>query len=106
MRMTEPIEVDFSKQFVYLRIETNHLVRVFSVSYDGENYKRIVILSNVYYLCDEGLKKGKRFTGAMVGMYAFAGEFGSKYTDEFGHHGTDDMHVEFDYFNYTPGYIS
>lgn len=27
-------------------------------------------LENVYYLCDEGLKKGKRFTGALVGMYA------------------------------------
>lgn len=28
-------------------------------------------LENVYYLCDEGLKKGKRFTGAMHGIYAY-----------------------------------
>ncbi|WP_242839071.1 hypothetical protein [Butyrivibrio sp. MC2021] len=32
------------------------------------------VLDNVYYLCDEGLKKGKRFTGAMMGMYAYSGE--------------------------------
>ncbi|MGN0377121.1 MAG: family 43 glycosylhydrolase [Suilimivivens sp.] len=31
-------------------------------------------LSNVYYLCDEGIRMGKRFTGAMVGMYGYAGE--------------------------------
>ena len=41
----------------------------------GESYEtEFVTLNNVYYLCDEGLKKGKRFTGAMVGMYAYAGE--------------------------------
>ncbi len=32
--------------------------------------KSHIILENVNYLCDEGLKKGKRFTGALVGMYA------------------------------------
>ncbi len=31
-------------------------------------------LRNIYYLRDKGLKKGKRFTGAMVGIYVFAGE--------------------------------
>ncbi|MBR1770803.1 MAG: family 43 glycosylhydrolase [Lachnospiraceae bacterium] len=40
-------------------------------------------LENVYYLCDEGLKKGKRFTGAMVGMYAYAGA-DEAYRAEFG----------------------
>ena len=25
-------------------------------------------LPRVYYLCDEGIRMGKRFTGAMVGM--------------------------------------
>ncbi len=28
-------------------------------------------LHNVNYLCDEGLSRGKRFTGALVGMYAY-----------------------------------
>jgi len=62
------------------------------VSFDGEKFKSILILNNVYYLCDEGLKKGKRFTGAMVGMYAFAGQNVQQESD--------DLIVEFDYFNY------
>ncbi len=32
--------------------------------------KLIYTLQNVYYLCDEGLERGKRFTGAMIGVYA------------------------------------
>ncbi|SCX81859.1 family 43 glycosylhydrolase [Butyrivibrio sp. INlla14] len=31
-------------------------------------------LSDVYYLCDEGYHIGKRFTGALVGMYAYGGK--------------------------------
>ena len=58
------------------------------------------MLDNVYYLCDEGLKKGKRFTGAMIGMYAYAGDYGSRYTDSEGRHGTDDYYAAFDYFRY------
>lgn len=27
-----------------------------------------------FYLCDEGIRMGKRFTGAMTGIYAVAGE--------------------------------
>lgn len=38
-------------------------------------------LDNVYYLCDEGISLGKRFTGAMVGVYAFAEE--KPFTAEF-----------------------
>lgn len=34
----------------------------------------ITELSNVYYLCDEGIRMGKRFTGAMTGIYGYAGE--------------------------------
>ncbi|WP_024864631.1 family 43 glycosylhydrolase [Butyrivibrio sp. FCS014] len=41
---------------------------------DVNTEKEFLTLENVYYLCDEGLSKGKRFTGALVGMYAFAGE--------------------------------
>ncbi len=57
---------------ITFKIITSGLKRTFLFSLDGENYKELVTLDNVYYLCDEGLKKGKRFTGAMVGMYAYA----------------------------------
>jgi xylan 1,4-beta-xylosidase len=83
-------------------VETNYLVRSFSFSYDGENYTKAAVADNVYYLCDEGIKKGKRFTGAMVGLYAFAGEYGSLYVDEFGRHGEPDYYAAYDYFRYTP----
>ena len=95
-------ELDFNQKYVYLKVVTNYLVRTCYVSYDGENYTKVAVLDNVYYLCDEGLRKGKRFTGAMIGMYAYAGDFGSRYTDEYGRHGDDTMYVGFDYFNYIP----
>ena len=84
----------------YLKTETNYLTRTFSYSYDGVNYTTVDVLDNVYYLCDEGLKKGKRFTGAMIGMYAYAGSFGQEYTDDAGNHGSDTIYGEFDFFNY------
>lgn len=102
IKESEAVELDFSQENVYLKIETNYLVRSCYVSYDGENYTKVATLDHVYYLCDEGLKKGKRFTGAMIGMYAYAGDFGSKYVDEYGRHGDDTLYVEFDYFNYIP----
>ena len=85
---------------MYLKTETNYLTRTFSYSYDGLNYTTVDVLDNVYYLCDEGLKKGKRFTGAMIGMYAYAGSFGQEYTDDVGNHGSDVIYGEFDFFNY------
>ena len=39
-----------------------------------EKYHIAAELPDVYYLCDEGISMGKRFTGAMVGIYAVAGE--------------------------------
>lgn len=83
----EGVVVDGKQRYIYLRIVTNYLKRAFYYSYDGENWEHFVTLDNVYYLCDEGLRKGKRFTGAMVGMYA--------------HGGSDYMlTAEFDYFKY------
>lgn len=35
----------------------------------SDDFEVLGTLSNVYYLCDEGLKRGKRFTGAMLGVY-------------------------------------
>ncbi len=60
-------------------VETADLARTFAVR-AGEQCVRTP-LANVYYLCDEGIRMGKRFTGAMVGMYAYAG--GEPFTAEF-----------------------
>lgn len=76
-------------EYIYLKVETQGLERTFSVSYDGVSYENAAILKNVYYLCDEGLKKGKRFTGAMVGMYAYGAE--------------REMYAAFDRFEYEGG---
>ena len=58
-----------------LKMTTDYLERKLSYCIDGdESEKLFTTLNNVFYLCDEGLSKGKRFTGALVGMYVFAGE--------------------------------
>lgn len=63
---------------IRLKMATDYLERKLSYCIDGkdgeDDEKTFMTLSNVYYLCDEGLRKGKRFTGALVGMYAFAGK--------------------------------
>lgn len=59
---------------IHLRIETRGLKRTFKYQLDHGEEKELGSIENVYYICDEGIKKGKRFTGAMVGMYAFSGE--------------------------------
>ena len=92
--------VDNNNKDIYLKIDTNNLRRTFSYSYNDKDYNKVVSLDNVYYLCDEGIRKGKRFTGAMIGMYAYAGDYGSQYTDSEGRHGTDDYYAAFDYFRY------
>lgn len=56
-----------------LKVKTDYLKRDFMVAFDGKE-REIASLENVYYLCDEGIRMGKRFTGAMVGMYAYGGE--------------------------------
>ncbi|MBQ9927106.1 MAG: family 43 glycosylhydrolase [Lachnospiraceae bacterium] len=40
---------------------------------DNQNFE-MQTLDNVYYLCDEGIRMGKRFTGAMVGIYGYGRE--------------------------------
>lgn len=54
-------------------VRTEYLKRTFSCEVDGTHIPAAE-LSNVYYLCDEGIRMGKRFTGAMVGIYAYGGE--------------------------------
>lgn len=71
-RLNIPLDIRSKPEngYIYLKVDTDGLRRTFSMSMDGTSYCRLVTLDNVYYLCDEGLKKGKRFTGAMIGMYA------------------------------------
>lgn len=70
----EPVPSGVKK--IKLIMNTSYLVRRLSYSYMAADDGNTVfgVLDNVYYLCDEGLKKGKRFTGAMMGMYAYSGE--------------------------------
>jgi len=59
---------------IELKVETKYLERTFYYRINDNEWVMVDYLPNVYYLCDEGLKKGKRFTGAMVGLYAYSGE--------------------------------
>lgn len=74
------------KKNIYLKIETHFLQRRFSYSYDGEAYSDMGVIENVDYLCDEGLNLGKRFTGAMVGMYVYGCN--------------ESLHIPFSHFDY------
>lgn len=60
-----------SPQKLTLKITVNVLERNFSYSLDGKNFIPVLRLPEVKYLCDEGVKMGKRFTGAMTGLYAY-----------------------------------
>lgn len=68
---------------LYLKTQVNNLCRSFSFSTDKKDWILTGELENVYYLCSEGIVKGKRFTGATVGLYAFGGleELYSYFTD-------------------------
>lgn len=81
--------IDKESQAITFKIIVNGLKRQFLYSQDGMPFKEAAYLENVYYLCDEGIRKGKRFTGAMLGMYAHAGEYA-----------TEDLIVKFESFTY------
>ena len=59
---------------IYLKICTTGLKRRFLYSIDGENWNELGTVENLYYICSQAINKGKRFTGAMIGLYAYAGE--------------------------------
>lgn len=40
----------------------------------SDKYHTLCKLDNVFYLSDEGVKMGKRFTGALYGIYAYRGD--------------------------------
>lgn len=68
-----------------LKIVTEHLKRTLYYGCGGE-WRQAVVFENTSYLSSEGLKKGKRFTGATAGIYvngAVTGRFSEvevKYT--------------------------
>ena len=70
----ESVTVVFDEQTITYRVETNYLQRTFFYKVGNGDWVTYKKIENVYYICDEGVKMGKRFTGAMIGMYAFAGE--------------------------------
>lgn len=60
------------------RIDTDHMRR--SLLFRGENgWEQAALFENTVYLCSEGLKKGKRFTGAMAGIYV-SGRITARFT--------------------------
>lgn len=70
-------------QILTLKVDIDYLKRKFSYSIDDDKLKELATLDNVYYLCDEGIKMGKRFTGAMVGVYVYSGEYEERLIGEF-----------------------
>lgn len=69
----EEICLPEQKGTITYRVETDYLKRSFSYKIGENAWQPYKTLENVYYLCDEGVHMGKRFTGAMMGMYAYAG---------------------------------
>lgn len=70
----ETCSVGENPVLISYRVQTNYLSRSFSCKVGNGAWVHYKTLDNVYYLCDEGIRMGKRFTGAMIGMYAFAGQ--------------------------------
>ncbi len=69
--LTNVLGVEQTK--VTLCIETHGLERKFFVN-GIKGKQEFAVLPDVYYLCDEGISCGKRFTGAMAGCFVYQGE--------------------------------
>ena len=82
------LELPFLKS-LKLRMDTKCFERSFYYSEDGANWKEVGKLPYVDYLCDEGHTEGKRFTGAMVGVYAHGKE--KEITGKFSHFSYDKL---------------
>ena len=72
LQIGDCIDSDIKK--IRLKMTTRNLQRKLCYSFNGVDEFHFVTLDNVYYLCDEAIKMGKRFTGATVGMAVYAGE--------------------------------
>lgn len=80
-------EISRGASSIELKTDTHYLSRAFSYRLHTDNWISFGTLDNVYYLCDEGISKGKRFTGAMIGVYA--------------HSPVTDLRVSFSHFSDT-----
>lgn len=70
-RAVKKLEVETTKQ-ITLKVKTHKLKRSFFYCLDTKKTELFLgTLDQVDYLCDEGYKKGKRFTGPTIGMYAY-----------------------------------
>lgn len=65
---------DCAGKKITLKVKTEYLRRLFTFCVEGQEETAAAELPDVFYLCDEGIRMGKRFTGAMTGIYAVAGE--------------------------------
>ena len=65
---------DCAGKKITLKVKTEYLRRLFTFCVEGQEETVAAELPDVFYLCDEGIRMGKRFTGAMTGIYAVAGE--------------------------------
>lgn len=63
------LPMDLKTGKVQLRIATCHLTRSCFYREGDEKWRQITVFEHTEYLCSEGLKKGKRFTGAAAGIY-------------------------------------
>jgi len=70
----EEIVVPDSVESITLKVVTKGLKRFFYYQFDDQERQLLTGLDHVNYLSDEGIQKGKRFTGAMVGVYAYGGK--------------------------------
>ncbi len=66
--------IDKSADSIIFIVDTSYLTRCFSYILNDNKEEMFYNIDKVDYLCDEGYHKGKRFTGAMSGLYAYAGE--------------------------------
>ena len=65
------VELPDAEKEIVLKCDTKGMERTFSYRREKEaEFTVLGTLPNVYYLCDEGIRRGKRFTGAMIGVYA------------------------------------
>jgi len=67
-RKEEFIPLETEEPEAEFKIVTEHLKRTLYFRQDG-GWRQAAVLENTSYLSSEGLKKGKRFTGATAGVY-------------------------------------
>ena len=65
----EFLPLDNMQMKVELKIMTEDLRRSLYFREENGNWRQAAVLKNTSYLSSEGLKKGKRFTGAAAGIY-------------------------------------